>query len=166
MAVSLTAEFANVLVQLASSNYRWLGCNCRMPNAPDASIAEPLILIVENDLSTRVMYREFLSRCGFRIMDAHNGHQAMAKVREMPPDAVVTDLNVPGLDGFELCRALQESAATRTIPILAVTGHSQYLDQPDRFRQAGISHVLTKPCAPGAIAHELRRLLAAAGVSR
>jgi two-component system cell cycle response regulator DivK len=137
-----------------------------MPNAPGETTAEPLILIVEDDLSTRVMYREFLSRCGFRIMDAHNGHQALAKVREMQPDAVVTDLNVPGMDGFEFCRALQQSAVTRSVPILAVTGHSKYLDQPDRFRQAGISHVLMKPCTPDAIAHELRRLLATEGVPR
>jgi CheY-like chemotaxis protein len=72
---------------------------------------------------------------------------------------VLTDLNVPGMDGFEFCRILRQSAVTRTIPILAVTGHSHYLHEPDRFRQAGISHVLTKPCAPDAIVHELKRLL-------
>ncbi len=72
---------------------------------------------------------------------------------------VLTDLAGPGMDGFEFCRALQQSDSTRTIPILAVTGHSEYLDQPDRFRQAGILHVLTKPCAPDVIAAELRRLL-------
>ena len=121
--------------------------------------ATPLILIVEDDPGTRLMYREHLSRCGFRIIDAHNGHQALAKVQELQPDAVLTDLNVPGMDGFEFCRTLRQSPVTRRIPILAVTGHSQYLDQPDRFRQAGISHVLTKPCPPDAIADELRRLL-------
>ena len=130
-----------------------------MPSTSGETVTEPLILIVEDDLSTRLMYREHLSRCGFRIVDAHNGHQALAKVHELQPDAVVTDLNVPGMDGFEFCRTLQQSAVTRTIPILAITGHSQYLDEPDRFRHAGISHVFTKPCAPDAIAHELRRLL-------
>ena len=134
-----------------------------MPSAPGETVAEPLVLIVEDDLSTRLMYREHLSRCGFRIVDAHNGHQALAKVKELQPDAVVTDLNVPGMDGFEFCRTLRRSAVTRTIPILAVTGHSQYLDEPERFRQAGISHVFTKPCPPDAIARELRRLLTGAG---
>src|SRR5688572_31996839 len=120
---------------------------------------EPLVLIVEDDQSTRVLYRDYLSASGFRIVDAHNGHQALAKVHELHPDAVLTDLAVPGLDGFEFCRALQQSAATRSIPILAVTGHAEYLEQPDRFRQAGILHVLTKPCPPDVIAAELRRLL-------
>lgn len=120
---------------------------------------QPLVLIVEDDLSTRVMYRDYLTQVGFRIADAHNGHQALAKAKELRPDAVLTDLAVPGMDGFEFCRALQQSDDTRAIPILAVTGHSEYLEQPERFRQAGIEHVLTKPCAPDVIEAELRRLL-------
>lgn len=119
----------------------------------------PLVLIVEDDLSTRLMYRESLADAGFRIADAHNGHQALSKARELHPDAVVTDLAVPGMDGFEFCRALKASATMRDIPILAVTGHSEYLDQPDRFTQAGIAQVFIKPCPPDAIVHELRRLL-------
>lgn len=119
----------------------------------------PLVLIVEDDLSTRVMYREYLSQCGFRTADAHNGFQALEKAQQLRPDAIVTDLNVPGMDGFEFCRALRQSDGERRIPIIAVTGHAEYLDQHDRFRQAGISHVLAKPCEPGTIVAELRRLL-------
>ena len=119
----------------------------------------PLILIVEDDLRTRMMYRDFLTHSGFRTLDAHNGHQALAKVLEMPPDAVLTDLAVPGMDGFAFCRALRAHPRTRSIPILAVTGHSEYVDQTARLRQVGIEQVLTKPCAPDVIADELRRLL-------
>ena len=121
----------------------------------------PLVLIVEDDRSTRMMYCEYLQQDGFRTVDAHNGHQALEKARAHHPNAVLTDLAVPGMDGFEFCRALQQSATTRAIPILAVTGHSEYLDRPDRFRYAGISNVLIKPCAPDVIALELRRLLGA-----
>jgi CheY-like chemotaxis protein len=119
----------------------------------------PLILIVEDDLRTRMMYRDFLTHSGFRTLDAHNGHQALAKVLEMLPDAVLTDLAVPGMDGFAFCRALRAHPRTRAIPILAVTGHSEYVDQIARLRQVGIEQVLTKPCAPDVIADELRRLL-------
>ena len=123
---------------------------------------DPLVLIVEDDPGTRTLYREYLQHAGFRTVDAHNGHQALEKARELCPNAVLTDLAVPGMDGFEFCRALQQSAATRAIPILAVTGHSEYLDQPDRFTQAGIAHVLIKPCPPDVIAYELRRLMGSA----
>jgi two-component system, cell cycle response regulator DivK len=126
---------------------------------PTGAAADPLILIVEDDLSTRRMYRDHLAMSGFRIIDAHNGKQALEKAREQHPDAVVTDLAVPGMDGFELCHALQQSADTRTIPIIAVTGHSEYLDEPNRFLNAGISHVLLKPCEPAEIERELRRLI-------
>ena len=121
--------------------------------------AEPLVLIVEDDLSTRTLYREYLQHDGFRIVDAHNGHQALEKARDLRPNAVLTDLNVPGITGFEFCRALQQSALTRAIPILAVTGHSEYLDQPDRFVRTGIAHVLIKPCPPDVIVTALRRLI-------
>lgn len=118
----------------------------------------PLVLIVEDDQGTRVLYREFLSHSGFRTAEAHNGFQALEKAQELRPDIVVTDLAVPGMDGFEFCRALQQSSL-KDIPILAITGHTEYLDQPERFRHAGISHVLVKPCDPDLVVRELRRLL-------
>ena len=126
---------------------------------------DPLVLIVEDDFSTRMLYREYLQHDGFRTIDAHNGYQALEKARALRPNAVLTDLAVPGMDGFEFCRALRESPSTRTIPILAVTGHSEYLVDPQRFTQAGIAHVLIKPCAPDVIAYELRRLLGDASVT-
>jgi two-component system cell cycle response regulator DivK len=134
--------------------------------SPAPLAGDPLVLIVEDDFSTRAMYRDYLNHSGFRTVDAHNGHQALAKAQEMHPNAVLTDLAVPGMDGFEFCRALQQSADTRAIPILAVTGRSEYLEDLDRFRQAGISQVLTKPCPPDVIADELRRLLREADTAR
>ena len=119
----------------------------------------PLVLIVEDDQSTRVLYRDFLSDSGFRTADAHNGYQALEKAQQLRPDLVVTDLAVPGMDGFAFCRALQQSPATRGIPVLAITGHSEYLDDPERFRHAGISHVLIKPCELDTMVRELRRML-------
>ena len=120
----------------------------------------PLVLIVEDDLSTRALYRAYLSLAGFRTADAHNGFQALEKAHELVPDVVLTDLAVPGMDGFEFARALQTSAATCNIPIVAVTGHSEYLDQPDRFRNVGIMRVFVKPCEPQVIIEALRGLLA------
>jgi two-component system cell cycle response regulator DivK len=130
-----------------------------MTAAPADVAHDPLVLIVEDDLGTRMLYRECLAHAGFRTIEAHNGFQALEKAQQWQPNAVLTDLAVPGMDGFEFCRALRELDITRAIPILAVTGHSEYLDEPERFRRAGISQVLTKPCAPEVIAQELRRLL-------
>ena len=122
-------------------------------------MAAPLILIVEDDLSTRVLYRDYLSLAGFRTADAHNGFQALEKAREFRPDAVLTDLAVPGMDGFAFCRALKDLPSARGIPILAMTGHPEYLADRERIRHAGISHVLGKPCDPEAVVRKLRLLL-------
>jgi CheY-like chemotaxis protein len=119
----------------------------------------PLVLIVEDDLSTRVMYRDYLNQSGFRTADAHNGFQALEKAQQLHPDAIVTDLAVPGMDGFEFCRKLLQSEVTRAIPIIAVTGHSEYLVQPDRFKHAGIRRVLVKPCELDVIVRELRQMI-------
>ncbi len=121
----------------------------------------PLILIVEDDLPTRLLYRQALSGIGFRIAEAHNGHQALEKARELHPDAVVTDLAVPGMDGFEFCRAMRQSIGLDLIPILAITGHSEYLDQPERLRGAGIDRVLVKPCSLDRMIANLRELMEA-----
>jgi two-component system, cell cycle response regulator DivK len=152
-------SWQNPLVSLTQHGLSFRAIPVNPATIPQPGV--PLVLIVEDDFDTRVLYREFLSRSGFRIVDAHNGHQALAKARELAPDAVLTDLAVPGMDGFEFCRALKASVLTRDIPILAVTGHAEYLDQPDRLAHAGIVQVLVKPCAPDVIAGELRRLLAA-----
>lgn len=126
---------------------------------PRLTHASALILIVEDDLSTRVLYRDYLGVAGFRIADAHNGFQALEKARELRPDAVLTDLAVPGMDGFAFCRALKDLPGTRDIPILAMTGHPEYLADRDRIRDAGISQVLSKPCDLDVVVRELRLLL-------
>src|SRR4051794_23674312 len=151
------AQVANLLVTKNRADYLLSGWAQLAMHAPGE--ISPLVLIVEDDLSTRVLYREHLTTSGFRTVDAHNGFQALEKARELHPDVVVTDLAVPGMDGFEFCRALRRSSTTREIPILAVTGHSEYLHDPRRLTQAGIDDILAKPCDPDRIAQALRRLL-------
>ena len=126
--------------------------------SPDVT-EEPLVLIIEDDPATRALYRDGLHQAGFRIIEAHNGLQALDKAQHARPHAVLTDVAVPGMDGFEFGRALRQLDRMRSIPILAVTGRSEYLDDPDRFRHAGITRVLLKPCDPDRLARELRELL-------
>jgi len=125
-----------------------------------ASSANRTILIVEDDQETRLFYSHVLARHGFSIDQAHNGHQALEKALKSPPDLIVTDIAVPGMDGIELCRRLRADARTRGIPLLAITGYGdrQYVD---RAMGAGANHVLTKPCDGDRLVSEACRLLAA-----
>jgi CheY-like chemotaxis protein len=124
----------------------------------DATPSSPLVLLVEDDPDTRQFYSQAFERNGFVIDEAHNGHQALQKALDRPPDLVVTDIAVPGMDGIELCRHLRAHDRTRAIPVLAITGYGDR-HYPDRARTAGADHVLSKPCDPAVIVSEARRLL-------
>jgi two-component system cell cycle response regulator DivK len=133
-----------------------------MPARSDATDSlSRTILIVEDDRETRQFYSDAFARSGFQIDQAHNGHQALEKALKSPPDLIVTDIAVPGIDGIELCRRLRADARTRAIPLLAITGYGdrQYLD---RAKSAGADHVLTKPCDGDRLVSEACRLLALA----
>ena len=127
----------------------------------NATISSPrrTILIVEDDLETRLFYASALENGGFRTEQAHNGHQALEKVLGILPDLILTDIAVPGLDGIELCRRIRADERTRAIPLLAITGYDDR-HYADRALLAGADHVLTKPCDAERLVSEARRLLA------
>ncbi len=119
----------------------------------------PTVLIVEDDQDGRRMYADWLTDAGFRVSQAHNGLQALERAVDSLPDVVVTDLNIPGIDGFELTRRLKQDPRTRDIPVLAVTGYAAFAADPDRARRAGIEAVLPKPCSPGDLEAAIRSLI-------
>jgi CheY-like chemotaxis protein len=114
----------------------------------------PLILIVEDDPETRYFYVDALRLRGFRTDDAHNGLQALEKAFAAPPDLVLADIAVPGIDGIELCRRLRADIRTREVPVLAVTGYEDRRYR-DRALIAGADRVLIKPCEPDTLAREV-----------
>ncbi len=81
----------------------------------------PLILIVDDSIADAQALSEMLS-LEFRIKLAHNGADALDRVQRSPsPDLILLDILMPGMDGFELCRQLKQSAITRDIPVVFVT---------------------------------------------
>ncbi len=81
----------------------------------------PLILIVDDSIADAQALSEMLSM-EFRIQLAHNGADALDRVQRSPsPDLILLDILMPGVDGFELCRQLKQSAITRDIPVVFVT---------------------------------------------
>ena len=124
-----------------------------------ASGTVPIVLLVEDDLDGRRMYADWLSDAGFRVDQAHNGFQALERAFDSRPDVVVTDLNIPGIDGFELTRRLKQDARTRDVPVLAVTGYAAFASNPERARRAGCDAVLAKPCSPEDLEAAIRGLI-------
>jgi CheY-like chemotaxis protein len=122
------------------------------------------VLLVEDDQAGRRMYTEWLTEAGFEVDQAHNGLQALERAFESRPNVVVTDLNIPGIDGFELTRRLKLDPRTRHIPVLAVTGYAPFASDPDRARRAGCNAVLSKPCSPEDLEAAIRSLIGNAPV--
>ena len=94
------------------------------------------------------MYAGWLTQAGFRVEQAHNGLQALERALELVPDIVVTDLNIPGIDGFELTRRLKHDLRTSRVPVVAMTGYAAFAADPGRAQRAGCDVVLEKPCSP------------------
>lgn len=82
----------------------------------------PIVLIVDDlEANTRLLAR-LIEPKGFVVISAHGGEEALELVRDYPPDVILLDLMMPGVDGFEVCRTLKQSAATRRIPVIIITG--------------------------------------------
>lgn len=117
----------------------------------------PLVaLIADRDAETRRMYADALSDC--RIEQAEDGRDALAKVFSRQPDIVITEIHLPGINGFELCALLRQDTATRSIPIVLVAGETVDIDV-ERAETAGADAVLTKPCPPATLFAEIHRLV-------
>jgi CheY-like chemotaxis protein len=132
-----------------------------MARGPESvGVTTPRVLVVEDDPETRRFYISILQDDGFVVEQAHNGLQALDKVRVAAPDLVLTDIAVPGLDGIALCRQLRADPRTRDIPVLAVTGYDdRHYD--DRVLEAGANRILLKPLRAETLLAEARGLLRA-----
>ena len=126
---------------------------------------QPSVLLVEDDQAGRRLYAEWLTQAGFSVKQAHNGLQALEQAFDLVPDVVVTDLNIPGIDGFELTRRLRLDPRTRNVPVVAVTGYAAFAADPARAQRAGCNTILEKPCSPDDLESAIRALIAG-GASR
>jgi PAS domain S-box-containing protein len=102
------------------------------------------ILIVEDNEDSRESLRLLLESLGHRVMEAGDGQHGLALAQHHHPEVVLIDLGLPGLDGYELARALRADPAARTTALIAVTGYGQ-ADDRRRSKEAGFDAHLVKP---------------------
>ena len=118
----------------------------------------PLVLIVDDLEDNRAMYVQFLTFSGYRVAEASNGVEAIERARTLEPDVIVMDLSLPVLDGWEATRRLKGDPSTRSIPVIALTGHA-LPGHSEGAREAGCDVFLTKPCLPDELVESVRRIL-------
>lgn len=116
------------------------------------------ILIVDDCDTTRKLLSYIIKERGHVILGASNGIEALEVLAANPVDLVVTDLNMPQMDGFELSRNLKDNKAYKDIPIVMVTTEAGEVDRKMGI-DSGVSTYLTKPISPQKLLYEIEKLL-------
>lgn len=114
-----------------------------------------LILVVDDEPKIVKLARDYLARSGFQVLTAADGTTALAQARHQRPDLVVLDLNLPGMDGLDVCRALRRES---DVPIIMLTAR---LDEADRLigLELGADDYITKPFSPRELVARVRTVL-------
>jgi CheY-like chemotaxis protein len=109
------------------------------PGAPNAP-ARKCVLVVEDELLIRFMLSEELRDAGYHVIEAFNADEALAILESLLPDAIVSDVRMPGrLDGIGLLAAVREMFPT--LPVIITSGHAQ----PARAAAHGVTKFIPKP---------------------
>jgi CheY-like chemotaxis protein len=117
---------------------------------------EKVILVVDDSATVRKFVAASLNIKGFRVVTAADGIEALERMPSEKFDLVITDLNMPEMDGFELIRTLQESPEYREIPIIVLTSFTD-LKNKDQAIGVGAVAFLEKPLSTEAIQREVLR---------
>lgn len=117
------------------------------------------ILLVDDDDGIREVATMSLELVGgYTVRAASSGEEAIAMARLDPPDAILLDVMMPGLDGPSTFAVLQQDPRTRDIPVVLLTAKTQHADLL-RFAELGVAGVLAKPFDPMSLPGEVARLL-------
>lgn len=116
------------------------------------------ILVAEDDLGVRDLIRTRLEMAGYDVHTAKNGVEAMKRVHELRPDAMVLDINMPEMDGFGVLDALRTTEGIKPIPVLVLTARHAS-DDVRRAVGLGAKDYLTKPFNEGQLLARVARLL-------
>jgi two-component system KDP operon response regulator KdpE len=113
--------------------------------------SRPLVLLVEDEARMRKFVRIALSTSGYRVVEASTGEEGLALASASPPDLVVLDIGLPGIDGFEVTRRLREWSS---VPIIVLSARGQEQDKV-RALNDGADDYLTKPFGPAELVARL-----------
>jgi two-component system cell cycle response regulator DivK len=119
---------------------------------------KPRVLVVDDYPDAREMYSEYLDYCGFDVVEAANGMEALQRALDTKPDIILMDLSLPVMDGWEATRRLKADERTAKIPVVALTGHA-LAGISEGAKRAGCDAFVTKPCLPEDLVKEIRNVL-------
>jgi DNA-binding response OmpR family regulator len=121
-------------------------------------MAKERILVVEDEEDILELVRFNLAREGFQVQGLASGEEALRAVRGQPPELLLLDLMLPGMDGLEVCRLLRGEAATRTLPIVMLTAKGEEADVVAGL-ELGADDYVTKPFSPRVLLARIKAVL-------
>jgi diguanylate cyclase (GGDEF)-like protein len=133
-------------------------------HAPE-TVRRPVALIVDDDEMTRMLVRATLTRFDFDVLEASDGVRGLELVRSSPPDIVLLDVDMPGMDGFQVCRRIREHWDATQVPVIMITGMND-VDSINRAYESGASDFTPKPINWPVLGHRARYVLRASQASR
>lgn len=116
------------------------------------------VLVVDDSQTVRQMLSELLQKGGLTVIEAANGIEAKAKIQTKAPDLVITDLIMPEMNGYELCRWIKNTPTAQNIPVLICSTKDQEFDRYWGMKQ-GADAYITKPFQPGEMLKTVKQLL-------
>jgi two-component system phosphate regulon response regulator PhoB len=127
-------------------------------------LSKPLVLVVEDDTALATMLRYNLEKVGFRVDEAVDGQEAIARIEESAPDIVLLDWMLPVMSGIEVCRQIRRRQATQDLPVIMVTARTGDEDMV-RGLNTGADDFITKPFSMDALLARMRALLRRSGAT-
>jgi DNA-binding response OmpR family regulator len=118
----------------------------------------PHVLIIEDDSSVCELLFSCLSKAGYRVSIAQSGEAGLSQIEEDPPEAMVLDLNLPGMNGLDVCRAMRRDPWMSRIPVLMLTGQAEE-DDVVAGLEVGADDYMTKPFSPKLLTARVKALL-------
>lgn len=118
-----------------------------------------LILTVDDSRTMRDMLRMALTSAGFEVVQAEDGVHGLEVLTDAKPDVIVTDINMPRMDGYGFIEGVRASPVHRAVPILVLSTESSP-EKKHRARQAGATGWIVKPFNPEKLADAIRRVAA------
>ena len=116
-------------------------------------------VLIADDLPKVVeLVRVTLEDKDYKIIETSNGKETLRKAREEQPDAILLDIMMPKMDGFEVCRQLKKDPQTKEIPIIMLTAKGQKVDK-EKGREAGANDYITKPFSPSVLLIKIEEIL-------
>lgn len=119
---------------------------------------KPLVLVVEDEAALMTMLRYNLEKQGYRVEEASDGQEALTRIGEIRPDAVLLDWMLPGMSGLEVCRQIRRRPTTRDMAVIMLTARVGDQDAV-RGLNTGADDYITKPFSMDALSARLRALL-------